>query len=128
MQHFRATNVVEAVNTIARLMQYELDEEAQALHDSQKYQLSPFYKDWFAPGFRNWSPERKERHIHNFQRAPPSVESTFVKPLTAGRKPGHLPRTRLPEPSHVVERHEPPSMTMPSFVVTSASTTTALAI
>ena len=104
-----------------------MEEETEALHDSQKYQLSPLYKDWFAPGWRNWKDaERKERHILNFRSALPSIESSFVKPLNAGRKPGNLPRTRLLEPpTHVVERHEPPSMTtIPSFVATSTATTT----
>ena len=36
-----------------------------------------------------WSPERRERHMNNFRSAAPALREMFVKPVKAGRKPGH---------------------------------------
>ena len=124
LQRFKASNILEAVNTVKQLIEHELEEEARALYDPDKHYLSPPFKDWYAPGWRTWTSERRETHLCNFRGAIPSIESSFVKPLNAGRKPGHLPRRRLPQADYMVDRHVQNVATTPSFVMSSTATTT----
>ena len=129
IQNFKLGSVVEAVNTISALMEQEENEEVLALYSPDKYVLASSYKSWFTSSWWSWSPDRREQHIQNFRRTSPSIESSFVKPLNAGRKPNYRRRQRLPEAIDVVERHVPstlPSLVQPSSPAPSTTSTTLL--
>ena len=81
-------NVLEAVNTLKILIERE-KEEVLALYGGGRYVLSQEYKNWYAPIWYSWTPERRMRHINDFRAAAPTLEQTFVKPVNAGRTPGH---------------------------------------
>ena len=87
-------SVLDVVNTIQILMEREENEEVLALYGGGTYVLSQEYKNWYAPIWRSWTPERRKWHISKFRAAAPPLEQTFVKPVNAGRKPGHQLRMR----------------------------------
>ncbi len=105
MQSFRVGTVLEAVNTINSLVKREENEELLALYGAGNYVLSQQYKNWFAPMWHSWSPERRQRYAKNFRLAQPTIESTFVKPANPGRKPGYKKRVRITStPDDVIDR------------------------
>ena len=89
IQCFKMGNVLEAVNTIKILIEREENEKVLALYGGGRYVLSQEYKNWYAPIWHSWTPDRKERHIKDFRAAAPTLEQTFVKPVSAGREPSH---------------------------------------
>ena len=108
-------NVLEAVNTIKILI--EREEEVLALYGGRRYVLSQEYKNWYAPIWHSWTPERRERHINDFRAAAPTLEQTFVKPVNAGRTPGHQLRMRQQsEPSIIFDRIMSAPTTSPTLV------------
>ena len=113
-------NVLEAVNTIKILI--EREEEVLALYGGGRYVLSQEYKNWYAPIWHSWTPERRERHINDFRAAAPTLEQTFVKPVNAGRTPGHQLRMRQQsEPSVIFDRIMSAPTTSPTLVASVAN-------
>ena len=108
-------NVLEAVNTIKILI--EREEEVLALYGGGRYVLSQEYKNWYAPIWHSWTPERRERHINDFRAAAPTLEQTFVKPVNARWKPGHQLRIRQQsEPSVIFDHIMSAPTTSPKLV------------
>ena len=109
-------NVLEAVNTIKILIERE-KEEVLALYGGGRYVLSQEYKNWYAPIWHSWTPERRKRHINDFRAVAPTLEQTFVKPVNAGRTPGHQLRMRQQsEPSVIFDRIMSAPTTSPTLV------------
>ena len=113
IQWFKMGIVLEAVNTIKILIELKENEEVLALYGGDRYVLSQEYRNWYAPNWHSW----RERHINNFRAAAPTLEQTFVKPVNAGRTPGHQLRMRQQsEPSVIFDRIMSAPTTSPTLV------------
>ena len=97
------------------LIEREENEEVLALYGGGRYVLSQDDKNWYAPIWYSWTPERRERHINDFRAA--TLKQTFVKPVNAGWKPGHqLIMWQQSEPSVIFDRIMSASTTSPTLV------------
>ena len=95
-------SILEAVNTIKILIEHEGNEKVLALYGGGTYVLS---QKLVFSNMTSWTPERRERHINDFRAAVPTLAQTFVKPVNAGRKPGHqLRMQQQSEPSVIFDR------------------------
>lgn len=129
IQCFKMSSVLEAASNIKILIEREESEEFLALFGGGRCVLSQNYKNWYDPILsywiipifvilrfylpppnrahiylhHYWSPERREQHMNNFRSAAPALGQTFVKPVNAGRKPGHQLRMQAQsEPQGVI--------------------------
>ena len=110
-------NILEAVNTIKILIERKEKEEVLGLYGGGRCVLSQEYKNWYAPIWHSWTPERRERHINDFRAAAPTLEQTFVKPVNAGWKSGHQLRMRQQsEPSVIFDCIMSAPTTSPTLV------------
>ena len=87
------------------LIDREENEEVLALYGGGRYVLSQEHKNWYAPMWHSWTPEKRKQHISDFRAAAPTLELTFVRPVNDGRKPDHqLKMRRQSEPSAIFDR------------------------
>lgn len=131
IQHFKFGSVLDAVNTLKKMIEWEDNEELLALYSgSSKYVLARNYQQFFSPTWHSWDINRRRKHVQSFRNYIPSIENTFSKPLNSGRKPNHTPRKRYPQqPTSLVERISldgpSPSVEVSTSVSTSSSSLSA---
>ena len=121
IQLYKKSDVLEAVATIQTLARREEYDEEMALYGGGNHVLSREYKTWFSAQWHSWNQARKDDYKMKFRNCKPSIEDSFTKPATVGRKPNQTKRARIGEPTDIVER---PSTTLPTLVTTSVPPTT----
>ena len=105
-QCFKRSAILEPVTHLQDIVIRKQNDEIRAIYGAGNYVHSPEYKKFQIPShtWHSWSESRRKDHITKFYEYEPSIDDTFIKPSSSGRKPGFQKRQQNREaPDMIVD-------------------------
>ena len=87
-QCFKRSTILEVVTHLQDIVIREQNDEIRAIYGAGNCVLSPEYKKFQIPShtWHSWSESRRKDHVTKFYEYKLSIDDTFIKPSSSGRK------------------------------------------
>ena len=103
---FKRSTILEPLTHLQDIVIRKQNDEIRAIYGAGNYVHLPEYKKFQIPShtWHSWSESRRKDHITKFYEYEPSIDDTFIKPSSSGRKPGFQKRQQNREaPDMIVD-------------------------